>query len=68
MRLITLRYSHVCARSFDPAERALEQQALAENAIKIRMASMGTPLERPAQQHVEEDVDNKTKYSNFCIV
>ena len=33
MRLKTLRYSHVCSRSFHPMQRALEQQVAANNAI-----------------------------------
>ena len=53
MRLQTLRYSHVCGRSFDPAERARKQQVLAGNAIKVRMASIKKPLERHVQ-HITE--------------
>ena len=49
LRLKTLSYPHFCGRSFDPAERALEQQALAEKAINARMAS----LEQPTPRHAE---------------
>ena len=38
MQLKTLRYSHVCGRSFDPTKRALEQQRLAIAALKARLA------------------------------
>ena len=68
MRVKTLMYSHKCGRSFDPAERAREQQTLAENAIKIRMASIKKPLERPVQhlvEHTQQNVDKKQKYANL---
>ncbi len=57
-RQVTIKcflYSHVCARSFDPAERAREQQILAEQAIKDRMAL----LERLAERKAEQATDNK---------
>ncbi len=63
LRLKTLRYSHVCGRSFDPAQRAREQQAAAEKAINARMASMEQPAERSVQRTTErtqQDVDKKT--------
>ncbi len=34
MRLKTLRYSHICRRSFDPTERAREMQVMVEQAVK----------------------------------
>ncbi len=40
MRLKTLRYSHVCRRSFDVPERACEQQIAADAAISARMNSL----------------------------
>ena len=49
MRLKTLRYSHVCVRSFDSAQRALEQQVLADKAVNVRMAS----LEQHVPHHAE---------------
>ncbi len=33
----TLRYTHVCGRSFDVLQRALEQKKLADAALKARM-------------------------------
>ena len=64
MRVKTLMYSHKCERSFDPAERAREQQTLAENAIQIRMASVKKTWERPVQhiaEHTQHHVDGKQK-------
>ena len=61
-RLLTLKcqlYSHKCARSFDPAQRALEQQALAHDAIKARMA----PLEQPTERQTDYNIDKRQKYS-----
>ena len=55
LRLKTLRSSHVCGRSFDPAQRAHEMQVAAEHTINARMASMEKPLER----HAQRTVDNK---------
>ena len=71
MRVKTLMYSHKCGRSFDPAERAREQQTLAENAIKIRMASIKKPSERPVQhlvEHTQQNVDKKQKYANLIFL
>ena len=66
MRLKTLRYSHVCGRSFDPAQRALEQQAMAEKAINDRMAL----LDQPAKRHVERTAAQPTArdYSNLLVL
>ena len=62
MRLKTLRYSHVCGKSFHPMQRALEQQVAANNAINARMASI-EPLERGVQHtavHTQQNAE-KTK-------
>ncbi len=48
VRVKTLRYSHVCGKSFHPLQRALEQQVAANNAIAAIMASI-EPLERCVQ-------------------
>ncbi len=40
MKLKTLRYTHVCRRSFDVVERAGEQQIAAEAAIWARMRKL----------------------------
>ena len=63
-RLLTLKcqlYSHKCGRSFDPAQRALEQQIAAEQAIKDRM----TLLERLAERKAEQATDKKNKYTHL---
>ena len=63
-RLLTLKcqlYSHKCGRSFDPAQRALEQQILAEQAIKVRM----TLLERLPERKAEQTMDKKNKYAHL---
>ena len=41
MRLKTLKYSHVCGRTFDPLQRALEMKKKADTAAKTRMAQFG---------------------------
>ena len=52
-------YSHACARSFDPAQWAREQQALAHDAINARMA----PLEQPTERQTDYNTDKRHKYS-----
>ncbi len=67
MRLKTLRYSHVCGKSFHPLQRALEQQVAANNAIAAIMASIEA-LERCVQHtaaHTQQKGDKKNKYSNL---
>ena len=67
MRLKTLRYSHVCGKSFNPLQRALEQQVAANNAIAARMASI-EPLERCVQHtaaHTQQKGDKKNKYASL---
>mgnify|MGYP000288011273 CR=1 FL=1 len=49
MRLKTLRYSHVCGRSFFIQDRADEQHIAAEAAINARMLK----LEQTATQRVQ---------------
>ncbi len=67
MRLKTLRYSHVCGKSFHPLQRALEQQLAANTAIAERMASIEA-LERGVQHtaaHTQQTGDKKNKYSSL---
>ena len=59
LTLKCLLYSHKCARSFDPAQRALEQQALAHDVIKARMA----PLEQPTEHQTDFYTNKRHKYS-----
>ncbi len=62
LTLKCLLYSHRCgARSFDPAERAREQQILAHDAIAARME----PLEQPAERRTEQTTDKKSKYAHL---
>ncbi len=67
MRLKTLRYSHVCGRSFFILDRANEQQIAAEAAINARMRK----LEQKTEQRVQyTDVvvprkGNKEDYSRL---
>ena len=65
-RLLTLKcqlYSHECGRSFDPAQRALEQQIAAEQAIKDRMKL----LERLPERKAEQAMDKKNKYAHLIL-
>ena len=67
MRLKTLRYSHVCGKSFHPLQRALEQQVAANDAIAARMASIEA-LRRGVQHtavHTQQTGDKKNKYSSL---
>ena len=59
LTLKCLLYSHKCGAS--PAQRALEQQILAEQAIKDRM----TLLERLAERKAEQAMDKKNKYAHL---
>ena len=44
MRIKTLKYSHVCGRSFDPIQRALEQKKSADIAAKARMEQLAAQI------------------------
>ena len=61
LTLKTLRYTHVCGRSFDPEQRAHELQAAAEKAINARMASWEQSAERRMQQPAEHTQPNLDK-------
>ena len=61
MRLKTLRYTHKCGRSFDPTQRAREQQAAAAKAINTRMALIEQPMERSVQHTTERTQQNVDK-------
>ena len=52
MKIKTLKYSHICKRSFDPIQRALEQHKAASQAIRARMAQLAA---RPATQKMGRD-------------
>ncbi len=59
LTLKCLLYSHKCGRSCDPAQRVREQQILAEQAIKDRMAL----LERLGERKAEQATDKQNKYT-----
>ena len=61
LTLKALRYTHVCSRSFDPAQQAREQQIAAECSVKDRMTS----LERLAERKAEHAADNKNQVRTF---
>ena len=61
LTLKCLLYSHKCGAS--PAQRAREQQILAEQAIKDRM----TLLERLAERKAEQAMDKKNKYTHLIL-
>ena len=72
LRLKTLRYSHVCGRSFNVDQRAAEQQLAAEKAIKLRMASMKQPAkqrvehqEQAVERPLEKAADKRHNYANL---
>ncbi len=52
MKLKTLRYTHVCRRTFDVQERASEQQIAAEAAINARMRSLAQTATHGVQHAV----------------
>ena len=66
MRLKTLTYTHKCGRSFDPVQRAREQQATAEKAVNIRMALIEKPLERRAQHTTIPTRQKADKKKQVC--
>ena len=49
MRLKTLRYSHLCGRSFNVVDRAHEQMIAAEAAITARMHKLQGQPSQPGQ-------------------
>jgi len=51
VQIKTLRYTHVCSRSFKPLERALEQKKAAEAAIHARVAQKKHTQERAPGQN-----------------
>ena len=61
LTLKSLRYTHVCGRSFGPVQRAREQQVAAEKAINDRM----TLLERLSERKAEHATDKKHKYAHL---
>ena len=58
LRLKTLRYSHVCSKSSDPASKAQEMHAAAVKAVNARVAGGERPMARHLE-HVAEHVDEK---------
>jgi hypothetical protein len=60
-----LKYSHVCGRSFDPVERAIEQKRVAEAAAIARMRQYSatehtvTQNERVQEHATERVVEHK---------
>ena len=77
LRIKTLLYSHVCGRSFDAAQRAREQQAIAEQKISLRNRDLErheeravehrTELKHPPAQQLERVAEKKKDYSNFSL-
>ena len=51
----TLRYSHVCGRTFNPLERALEQKKAAEAAVRARQ-TQGMHKKQPQYHMVEQKI------------
>ena len=66
MKLKTLRYTHVCRRSFDVAERAGEQQIAAEAAIWARMRKLEQTTIH-CVQHAVSPLGAKRDYSKLLI-
>ena len=79
LQLKTLRYSHVCNRTFNVAERAVEQQKAAEMAAHARMSRVEQTREqnahgaRPIKQTQERAAERPREqtqrdYSNLLII
>ena len=70
MRLKTLRYSHVCGRSFNILERANEQQIAAAAAIKVRMGTLKQGTTHCMQQSAASVplASNKKDYSSLLAL
>ncbi len=66
MRLKTLRYTQKCGRSFDPTQRAREQQAAAAKAINTIMASRES-AERNVKHTAQQNVDKQNKYAKLIL-
>ena len=64
LKLKTLRYSHVCGRTFNVEQRAAEQWMAAQKALTARMRAVEQtreqrvePTERPAERGLEQRRD-----------
>ena len=60
LRLKTLRYTHVCSKSSDPAIKAREMQAAAVEAVNARVAGGERPAERRLERAVERVEENRS--------
>jgi len=56
----TLRYSHVCGRTFNPQERALEQKKAAEAAVHARVARTQQQEYRPVEQKIAAQAPDRS--------
>ena len=61
LQIKTLRYSHVCGRSFNALERAAEQKKAAEAAVMERAR-----VSQPKKQATEQPLEQKQRdYANL---
>ena len=77
LRMKTLLCSHVRGRSFDAAQRAREQQLVAEHKILLRNQALErreervvehrTEVKQPLVQQLERVAEKKKDYSNFSF-
>ncbi len=67
VRIKTLRYSHICGRSFNVLDRANEQQIAAEAAINTRMRRLEQTTTRCVQHAatIAPIPANKRNYSRL---
>jgi len=79
LQIKTLRYSHICGRSFDPGERAEEQKKAADTSIIERMAQIKRRQDqktestqqaiRIQERSAERTAERKQRnYSNLSVV
>ena len=67
LQIKTLRYSHICGRSFKPRERAVDQKKAADTAILARMAHITRMQEHAAQPIQTQERSAESKQWHFSI-
>ena len=66
LQIKTLRYSHVCRRSFNAFERSLEQKRETEMVLAARLGQQQQQIEQSTDQSTEQPVEQSPgKYDHL---
>ena len=66
LRLKTLLYTHVCGRSFDPAQRTCEMHGAVIKAINSKRAPLEQPPERRVHHMADQTQQNTYKKNKYA--